>query len=169
MLLTTQVGDLFASERSSHEGYTEIFSTQFVTLSRVELPVAKNTQKFFSKFSFQCSGGWSWRLARDLSQSRKLHVLGKLGQFLNLFSFPSNISDCSSSSFSEKLSNSPCHSQKNLHFVSFLIQIFKEKGMGFYFLTLFYIFIHAFPHFVKLCLSLCVLQCLFMGLLFWVN
>ena len=36
-------GDLFASERSSHEGYTEIFATQLVTPSRVVLPVAKNT------------------------------------------------------------------------------------------------------------------------------
>ena len=36
-------GDLFVSERSSHEGYTEIFAAQLVTLSRVRLPVAKNT------------------------------------------------------------------------------------------------------------------------------
>ena len=39
-----------------------------------------------------------------------------MGKFLNLFSFPSNISDCSSSSFPETLSNSSCHSQTNLHF-----------------------------------------------------
>ena len=43
MFFTTQVGDLFAGGRSSHEGYTEIFVAQFATLSRVELPVAKNT------------------------------------------------------------------------------------------------------------------------------
>ena len=36
-------GDLFASERSSHEGYTEIFMAQLATPSRVDLPVAKNT------------------------------------------------------------------------------------------------------------------------------
>ena len=36
-------GDLFASERSSREGYTEIFVAQLVTPSRVRLPVAKNT------------------------------------------------------------------------------------------------------------------------------
>ena len=36
-------GDLFASGRSSHEGYTEIFAAQLVTPSRVRLPVAKNT------------------------------------------------------------------------------------------------------------------------------
>ena len=127
MLFAAQVGDLFASERSSHEGYTEIFTAQFATLSRVELPITNNTQKFFSKFSFQCSGGWSWRLSLNLSQSRKSQFLHKMGQFLNLFSFPSNISNCSSSSFSEILSNSPCLTQTNLHFASFLFQIFKKK------------------------------------------
>ena len=43
-------GDLFASEGSSHEGYTEIFAAQLATPSRVDLPVAKNTSKIFSKF-----------------------------------------------------------------------------------------------------------------------
>ena len=36
-------GDLFASERSSREGYTEIFAAHLATPSRVDLPVAKNT------------------------------------------------------------------------------------------------------------------------------
>ena len=36
-------GDLFASERSSCEGYIEIFAAQLTTLSRVDLLVAKNT------------------------------------------------------------------------------------------------------------------------------
>ena len=36
-------GDLFASEGSSREGYTEIFAAQLATPSRVDLPVAKNT------------------------------------------------------------------------------------------------------------------------------
>ena len=35
--------DLFASERSSREGYTEIFAAQLTTPSRVRLTVAKNT------------------------------------------------------------------------------------------------------------------------------
>ena len=35
--------DLLASERSSREGYTEIFTAQLATPSRVRLPVAKNT------------------------------------------------------------------------------------------------------------------------------
>ena len=36
-------GDLFASERSSREGYTEIFAAQLATPLRVDLLVAKNT------------------------------------------------------------------------------------------------------------------------------
>ena len=36
-------GDLFASERSSREAYTEIFAAQLATPSRVDLPFAKNT------------------------------------------------------------------------------------------------------------------------------
>ena len=36
-------GDLFASERSSRKGYTEIFAAQLATPSRVDLLVAKNT------------------------------------------------------------------------------------------------------------------------------
>ena len=35
-------GDLFASGRSSREGYTEIFVAHLATVSRVDLPVAKN-------------------------------------------------------------------------------------------------------------------------------
>ena len=36
-------GDLFASERSSREGYKENFAAQLATPLRVDLPVAKNT------------------------------------------------------------------------------------------------------------------------------
>ena len=35
-------GDLFASEGSSREGYTEIFAAQIATLSREDLLVTKN-------------------------------------------------------------------------------------------------------------------------------
>ena len=41
-------GDLFSSERSSHEGYTEIFTAQLVTPSRVNLLVGKTLRKFFT-------------------------------------------------------------------------------------------------------------------------
>ena len=43
-------GDLFTSDRSSHEGYTKIFAAQLVTPSRVDLLIAKNTWKIFSQF-----------------------------------------------------------------------------------------------------------------------
>ena len=36
-------GNLFASGRSSREGYIEIFAAQLVIPSQVDLPVAKNT------------------------------------------------------------------------------------------------------------------------------
>ena len=73
---------MFMSGRSSRERYIEIFTAQFATLSRVELLV-------FQKFSSKCFGDWPWRLEFDLFESRKSHVLCKMGQFLNLFSFPS--------------------------------------------------------------------------------
>ena len=43
MLFAAQVGNLFAGGKSSRKGYIEIFVAQIVTLSRVELLVAKNT------------------------------------------------------------------------------------------------------------------------------
>ena len=54
MFLATQSGDLFASERSSREGYTEIFAASLTTYSWVELPVAKNTWKIFQNLSLRC-------------------------------------------------------------------------------------------------------------------
>ena len=50
-------GDLFASERSSCEGYIEIFAAQLTTLLQVDLLVAKNTKKIFHNFVFECFGG----------------------------------------------------------------------------------------------------------------
>ena len=41
--LRVYFGDMFASERSSREGYTKIFAAQLATPSRVDLLVAKNT------------------------------------------------------------------------------------------------------------------------------
>ena len=101
MFFTAQVGDLFVSGRSSRRRYIEIFTTLFTTLSWVNFQSRKKLRKFFQKFSFKCSGGWPWRLACDLSQSRKSRVFHKMGQFLNFFNFPSNISACSSPSLPE--------------------------------------------------------------------
>ena len=41
--LHVNFGDLFASEGSSCEGYTEIFAAQLATPSREDLPITKNT------------------------------------------------------------------------------------------------------------------------------
>ena len=41
--LRVDFGNLFARERSSREGHTEIFAAQLATPSRVDLLVAKNT------------------------------------------------------------------------------------------------------------------------------
>ena len=41
-------GDLFASEKSSREGYTEIFAAHLATLSQVDLPVTKKPLENFS-------------------------------------------------------------------------------------------------------------------------
>ena len=75
--LATQTGDLFAGESSSCEGYTDIFVALFVTSSRVELSIAKNTWTNFSKISSQVSRGLSWQLARNLTQLQKSRVLHK--------------------------------------------------------------------------------------------
>ena len=83
MLFAAQVGDLFEGGRSSCEGYTEIFAT----LSRVELLVAKNTQKFFSKVFFLVF----WRLAlttcMQLDSVAKIACFAQIRQFLKHFSF----------------------------------------------------------------------------------
>ena len=95
MFLAAQYGDLFAGGRSSREGYIEIFAAHLATLSQVDFPIAKNTQKNFQIFGFQVSRGLFWRLSRDLAQSRKSHVLhieGYFqGHFQTLFIFPSCI------------------------------------------------------------------------------
>ena len=50
MFLAAQIGDLFAGEGSTRMWYSEIFAAYFVTLSQVELPVAKTLRKFFKIF-----------------------------------------------------------------------------------------------------------------------
>ena len=52
----------------------------------------KHLNKFFKIFVLSVLAIDPWQLSRDLTLSRKSHVLGKLVNFLNVFSFPSNIS-----------------------------------------------------------------------------
>ena len=109
----------------------------------------KTLRKFFKSFPFKCFGGWTWRLICDLIQSRKSRVLHKNGQFLNLFSFPSNISNYSSSSLPETLSNSPRHSRTNLDFCIISSSNLKGKGLGFLFLTSYLLIMVLFSCFVS--------------------
>ena len=140
MLFVAQVADLFAGGRSSCKGYADIFAAQFATLSRVELLFAKNTQKIFQKFSFKCSGGQSWLLARDLIQLRKSRVLHKMVQFLNLFSFPLNFHDCSLSSPFQTSLKLIVPLSKNLHFYIISTLIFKKKVWFSYYLIAFHVY-----------------------------
>ena len=81
-------GNLFVSERSSCEGYTEIFAAQLAIPSRVDLPVAKNTYKFF--FSIlslwvlaACPGDL---LATHFSHEKRVFCVSKTVS-LNFFNF----------------------------------------------------------------------------------
>ena len=140
-------GVLFASEGSSREGYIEIFAAQLATPSWVELPVAKNTQKFFYNFVFECFGGQTRRLVGDSLQSRKSRVWQKLGQFFKTFSvFPSNFCDYSlSSPFLSQLKLT--QTLLKLHLCIISSQIFKKRyGFSlshfiFHVLSLFFLFL----------------------------
>ena len=86
-----------------------------------------------------------WRLA--LATFSRLDSVTKIAcfakkkcQFLKLFNFPSNFCDFSLSSLPETLSNSPCHSQTNFHFYIISTQNLQEKGMGFPFLSTYFMF-----------------------------
>ena len=96
---------------------------------RDSLQSQKTLRKFFfQKFSFKCSGGWPWRLARNLMQSRKTHVLHRkilfLYWFQKGFSFlslassycSSSTPSCSHTSVSTNLSPLSHSSRKGLGF-----------------------------------------------------
>ena len=71
-------GDLFANERSSREGYTEIFTVQLTTPSRVDLLVTKNTQKIFPNFDCECFGDLpSNLLATCFSREKRVFCVSK--------------------------------------------------------------------------------------------
>ena len=50
----------------------------------------KHLENFFHNFIFECFGSLPLRLVGDSPQLRKTRVWQKVGQFLNLLSFPSN-------------------------------------------------------------------------------
>ena len=135
-------GDLFASERSNREGYTEIFTAQLTTPSRVDLPVTKNTQKIFHNFDFECFGGLPWRLVGDSTQSQTTRVWKKVGQFLKTFSvFPRTFYDYSFSLSTETHPNTSCHSLQT-PFLHLFTSKSSRKRYGF-----------LFPHLISHVLS----------------
>ena len=134
-------GDLFASETSNREGYTEIFAAQLATPSRVDLPIAKNTWKIFSQFCLRVF----WRLALAtywrLTSVAKNVCFAFRREFLKFFSafsleflwlftvFPISLSTVFDP-------NTQCHTSQS----PFLLHAFsnlQETGMGFLCLTWF--------------------------------
>ena len=147
-------GDLSASERSSREGYTEIFAAQLATPSRVDLPIAKNTLKIFHNFDFKSFGSLPWRLVSVVknacfcvSKTVSLNFFFSFSlDFLWLFTiFPISFS-------AETDPNTPQtpflhHFFSNLH----------EKVMGFLCLTSFSIFWVCFS-----CFCECIIVIMFL-------
>ena len=121
-------GDLFASERASREGYTKIFAAQLTTPSRVNLPIAKNTSKFFSQFClwvfWQLALATCWRL----TPIAKNVCLAKSGSvFKNPFSFSSNFLWLFTFSLNWISSKHSVSLSTNSIFALFHLQIFKKK------------------------------------------
>ena len=82
-------GDLFTSERSSREGYSEIFAAQLTTPSRVDLPVRKTLRKFFTILSLSVLAARPDDLLAT-HFSRENRVFGKTGLVFKPFNFSSN-------------------------------------------------------------------------------
>ena len=92
-----------------------------------------------------------WRLA--LATCSWLDLVAKnawfaqKGQFLKLFSFPSNFSDCSLSSLFISLTNPPCVSQKSPLFFIISTSFFKKRYGFSYYLIAFHVYSMCFLDF----------------------
>jgi len=111
------VHDSLASGTSSHKKHLEIFFKSFLSSVLATRP---------GDFLVTC-----------LSHENRMFWIG---QFLKLFSFPSHVSDCSLSSLPETLSNSPYYSWKTSIFYIISTQNLQENGMGFLFLSSYFMF-----------------------------
>ena len=93
-----------------------------------------------------------WRLVLvTLDLVMKIACFAQIGPFLNFFSFPSNFCNYSLSSSIHPFPKHTMHSTKNSIVDHLSKLILQEKGMGFIFLTLFYMYMSLFLHFVRLC------------------
>ena len=114
MFLATQSGDLLAGGRSSREE-TQIFLRLNSRLSRSRTSShEKHFDKFFKIFVLSVLATYS-----QLDSIAKIVCFAQIGQFLNVFSFPSNICDYSLSFLSEPLPKSQC-SHTNPHILHIL-------------------------------------------------
>ena len=124
----------------------------------------KHLANFFKSFGLKCFGV----CPGDLSQSRKMRVLCFEDSFLKTFSiFPSNFCDCSLSSPFLSLKHSVSHFKKH----SFLHHFFsnlQEKGMGFLYLTSFFMFWGCFSWFCECVVAIMLwkISCSYEGLLY---
>ena len=87
MVLAAQSGGLFTGGGSSHEG------TQRFSQLMSQLPCGQNFQsqktfgKIFQIFVSKVFGGLPWRLAHNLTQSQKTHILRFKVSFFLIFQF----------------------------------------------------------------------------------
>ena len=86
-----------------------------------------------------------------LDSVAKIACFAQIGQFLNVFSFPSNFCDYSLSSLFHPFPKHTVHSTQTSIVDHLSNLILQENNMGFYFLTLFYMFMSVFLHFVRFC------------------
>ena len=117
-------GDLFASERSSREGYTKIFAAQLATPSQVRLPVAKNTLQIFSNRL-----AWSVLasvLATCISREKCMFCISKI-VFKTFSVFPSNFLCLFTFSLDWNWPKHSVSSSSNSISASSHLKIFKKK------------------------------------------
>ena len=146
LILTTcsRVKGPVARERSSREGYTEIFTAQLATPLQVDLPVAKNTLKIFPQLWLWVF--WRLALATCFSREKCLFCISKT-VFKTFSVFPSTFCDCSLSSpfLSQlKLTQTLSVTLYKLHFCTFAPPNLQEKCMGSHFLTSYLVFWTSF-------------------------
>ena len=103
-------GDLFASEGSSREGYTEIFAAQLATPSRVNLLVGKTLRKFFTLLFLSVLAARPGDLLATHPSRKKCMFDKNRVSFYTFSVFPKTLYDYSLSLSTESHPNNPCHS-----------------------------------------------------------
>ena len=115
-----------------------------------------------------------WRLAlatcSRLDSVVKITCFAQIGQFLNVFSFPSNISNCSLSSPFQTSLKLTVSLSKNLHFYIISTSFFKKRYGFSYYLIAFHVYCMCFLDFCVVVWVLWHLLFMYgMGLFYWVG